>query len=738
MKQPQLQALHEQISQALNTGKISYALSLLQAMAQAASAPWELTSEIRRLSESFGYLRRYALDGVTDPSRQAMLKSISAKALQLSGNIIRLSLVNDSPKQYFGIVRYERMQHDSSIPLLLNRLIEAEEQLSLMSLTDKGPSNARVSALKAKVAELGKRIFNLIWTTHPLAADDAAAIEAFLKNETIRSEHRAPLLGALFLGTLEYYDEAKMILLAKTYLAGEKNLEINALVELVLAMWMQRDSLSGRTFGAVMATVSEHPGWHEDLKTAFLSLARTRDTDRINRTMNEEVIPEMLKLRPEIFKKLSDKDISAYDSDPMEGNPEWEELLEKSGVADKLKALNDMQNEGSDVMLSTFSGLKSFEFFREPANWFLPFHTDQTDVAKVLDDSALDLGELIDLNSLVCDNDKYSIVFSLERMPSASRRMMLEQFKLQNINIAELRNSLLNPENASRASKMNHFIHDLYRFFTLYRRKGEFTNPFATPVNLAAVPMLAPDLKDTMAVEAVGEFYFKRGYYAEAFDIFTMLLDSAGADNLPAIQKAGYSAQRLGKLEQALDYYNKSELMAPDGLWTARRKAQVLKQMGRHAEAIPYYERLAAAKPDDLNVALNLGHCYLATDNYQQALKCYFKVEYMDPEGQRALRPIAWCSFVEGDYDRATKYYTKILNDSPTPTDHLNAGHLQMALKNFREAARQYREFAKLNNGDSGKLYTALDNDLKYLTAAGVDPTMISLVADAAIYPEQQ
>ena len=37
------------------------------------------------------------------------------------------------------------------------------------------------------------------------------------------------------------------------------------------------------------------------------------------------------------------------DINALEENPEWQEMLDKSGITDKLKELTDLQMEGADV-----------------------------------------------------------------------------------------------------------------------------------------------------------------------------------------------------------------------------------------------------------------------------------------------------------------------------------------------------------------------------------------------------
>lgn len=480
MKIQQLQTIHNRILSSLDKGRVSHAFSELQAMAAAVSAPWEISSEILRLKESYGLLRRYALDGASDPGREAILNAICLDIRTMSERILRSSMVDDSPKQYFAAIRYERLQQASSLEEILKSYRELNNKLSIASLSFDPKSKQLAKNLRSEQAVVTKRLFNYVWTLFPLTKDASELLLGFLSDDNIRLESRMQILGAVFLGALEYYDERRLVVLARLYLDGVAGIELRALVCLVIAMWMQRDMLGGRELGNLLATIREQKGWNEDLKMVFLNLVRTRDTDRISRAMRDELIPQMMKLRPEILKKMSDKE-SFDDGDLTDFNPEWEELLEQSGIGDKLRELNDLQSEGSDVMLSTFAGLKSFPFFNDVANWFVPFYTEQPDVANVFDDSAEDLGEMISLAPMLCDNDKYSIAFSLESLPASNRRMMIEQFRAQSINVVELRNSLLNPEVVSRSGEANKFIHDLYRFFTLYRRKSDFNNPFRCP-----------------------------------------------------------------------------------------------------------------------------------------------------------------------------------------------------------------------------------------------------------------
>lgn len=722
----------DKIRSLLLENRITEAMSQLDAMAELASANWQVKSEISKVRESFGFLRDYALRGVADPQREQMYQDIKSSINQLCTSILRQAKVSESSSLYFGTVRYEMLQDASSLGSVMDIFLKQERKLAMMQFTNPSAKpSAEARELVATHADSQQRLFDLIWTCYPLNGESESRIYEFLSDTDVRPEIREQMLGAVLLGCLAYFDERRLSILARLYLNSSGPIQIKALVTLLLCMWMCRNEITGNRFTAVLDTVKESGTWEEDLKMVFLNLARTRDTERISRTMRDELIPEMMKLRPEILKKINVEELPE-DMTSLDINPEWEDMLEKSGIADKLKELNDLQADGGDVMLGTFASLKTFPFFHKPSKWFLPFYTEQADVAEILRDTPDDLGEIIALAPMLCDSDKYSMVLSLQAMPSANRRMMVQQFQAQAQQFAEIRSSLLNPERESRDGIANRYIQDLYRFFTLFRRKGEFGNPFAGPINLASVPLLADSFSDSAMLMAVAEYYFKRHYYSEALDIYKMIISLNQASSYDVLQKAGFCHQKSGDYESALDMYRRSEFTHPDSQWLIRHIAQCYRAMGRYAEAIPYYEKLVLSRPDDASLALTLGHCYLAACDYKGALKYYHRAEYLDEGGTKAWRPIAWCAFVEGDLEKSRKYYDRVLSDNPTAADFLNAGHLSMATKDFSQAVKLYRQALRGMDDSADKLYAAVSRDRDYLLRSGVDDLLISLTLDAA------
>lgn len=729
MKQNNLQSIKIRIADLLTDHKINQALAELDSMAALAHAPWQMTDTITKLKDHYSLMCRYALDGVIDDNRNQVLEDIVSSIGATADAIIRSADMNTSPMLYFSALRYESMQTDSSINDVVALYREKTARYNMGVLAGNPDIKEADGTLLVKSLEaLAMRFFNLVWVRYPFEVADEEVLLSLMEDPTLPFYIKKLVLSAVMLGALNYYDERRLLLLGKIYQKGLEQLDIRALCAMLLVMWVHRRYINTRKMTMMIESLEELPNWENDVKMAFLQLVRTRDTERITRTMREDVIPSMMKLKPEINKLIKDKN-EVFDPSMMDANPEWEELFEKSGLNDKLREISEMQAEGADVMMSTFSHLKTFPFFNEVGHWFLPFYAEYSSNKEILGDKSDDMVAMLDMNPMLCDSDKYSMIFSLEHVGASARQMMTEQLKAQGINMAELRSSALLANKIDRENIANKYVHDLYRFFTLFRRKNEFDNPFLSPINLVELPLLNKVFDDGHILELVAQFYFKRGYYSEAYSLFKLLLQRKPSD-AQLYQKAGYCLQQTGDITGAIRCYERSELINSEHLWTIRRLADCYRMVGNSNKALAYYSRLATLKPDDLSIAYQLGNCLLDSGNYNEALKQYFKVEFKDASNTKVLRPIAWCLFLTEQDDRSAGYYEKIMSDEPNANDHLNYGHLLMASKKYRDALKQYQYSFELSGRDFKKWTGLYNSDRGVLISRGVDPFMIDIAGD--------
>lgn len=728
MENINIEQRYKEVKNLLKNNRLREALFELKNMA-ATRALTNLYDEISRLEDSYKLMLQYAIEGVDDPNRDKLYSEFVLSADLFLDRIIRQYRVAESSKWYYNTLRNEAIYKADTLDKLMGQYEGLCNNSSLYNLIT-SEKNDLLEGNSLQKENLEKRIFNRLWVKFPLTVEDCVLIENAILSPQLPDYFKQLLVSALFLGLLESFDERRLDLLFTIYERGDEISSIKSLCSALIVLCVKRDySLSAKTLNHI-ASIKETTLWNEDIKMIFLQLIKTRDTERINRKMQDELIPQMLKLRPDITRKLNDQ-TSIIDVTSMEENPEWQEMLDKSGITEKMRELTELQEEGGDVFMSTFAQLKTFPFFSDVVNWFIPFHLEHSAVVDAVGQDAV-IGDILLSSPFLCNSDKYSLALSMKSIPESQRSLMMSQFNAQNINLAELRNSELLLPSKKRENIANKYVQDLYRFFKLFRRKSDFIDPFGQSLNLATVSVFADEFNNTETLSLIGEFYFKRKYYEDAYDIFKTLM-SMLPPSAQLFQKLGYCCQQNGDIKNALKYYEQSELLNSDNIWTLRRIASCYKLLNNTRKALEYYQRLDFIKSDDLSVTFNMGHCLMELERFDEALKCYYKVEFLGENSIKAWRAIAWCAFLSGDYEQSEKYYTKIMNDEFIDDDYLNFGHLYLVKGDFRQAIEYYKKYsAKV--GETDKLIDSINKDRVYLEKAGVDFKLLPLVIDAVLY----
>ncbi len=723
------------------------ARSLSEGVGAAAGVPGVAIAALRReiasAEEGYRYMLEYAARGAEDPGRADMARRFGMSVLEFTDRLERENLKPDAAAYYYNVLRYEEMQQADSFGSLIAAYTKAVAEGSMFNFVVSGTHSDKARLSLSEREALERRIFNRVWVTHPIAAADAEPIRDALGSSELPPYFRQLLVSALTLGGLEYFDERRVWLMLDAYDDADEHVSVAAFIGVMLLLHKGRKRMLSSKLCARLAACEERDSWNDDLRMAYMEFTKTVDTDRISRKIRDEVVPEMLKLRPEIDKKLNTK-IENLDPSELDENPQWHDMLEKSGLADKLKEMSEIQEEGGDVMMGTFAHLKSFPFFNEPANWFLPFHTDYSEFSGA--DSALmqPVADLMSAAHFLCDSDKFSMMFSLRVVPAAQRDLMMSQLKAQGEQLDQLRAATLSVGNVDRKNLFNKQVQNLYRFYKLFRRKGEFPNPCSEGVNLIEVEVLKEGIARMGILPLVAEFYFSHGYYLQAIKLYKELLDS-GVPDAGLYQKMGYALEKTGDIPGAVEYYSKAEMLDGRSDWTLRRLSRCLMLSHRAQDALQRLRVLEDRHPEHAPTALNIGRCLVELGRYDEAIKEYYKAEYLDEKSGKALRPLAWCLLLTGDLPQSRKYYEKVIaTTAPTASDYLNMGHLALAEGHFPEAmnfyslnisARAGEQSAPGGHQDAVDAFIAdMRADSPALLRAGVDPTLIPLLVDSLLY----
>ena len=694
---------------------------------------WEISEELKQLSTSYNYMLQYMSQGVLDPQRDNVLSQIIADAYRLTDKTVIALAAGQSTHIFYQ--RYQEYKN-RSLQSFVDEYLQEQAKLHLIDSDDENGNNAMLD-VRRHIETLESDIFNKVWSTFPSTNADVEVISSILVHDELPKHLKSLVLSALMLGQTKFFDASKLKLLLNSYLLFEDNdLKLRALINAVIIIFLYRNRISA--YKDVLLSIKQlddEKSFKSDIQLIFTRLIHSRNTEKISQKLREIITPELNKLSSDLLNKIKTKSPSAIDINEIEENPQWQEWLDKSGISNKLEELNELQLQGGDVFVSTFSKLKSFPFFNTLSNWFLPFHDKCSAVVAAFDEkTSHPLKVLFNVMPILCDSDKYSILLYMCAVPESQRNMLFEQFNAQREQLEDLKCDESLSEKKMRDNIVNRYIQDLYRFFKLFSRRSEFKSIFDTDINLTHVDCLKTYLSDTSTLSVIAEFYFKNCFYEDSIEFYRLMVANHDAD--PHVyQKIAFSQQSLGRFREALKNYSKYEFVDSADAWNTKQMAQCYRSLHERDLAIEYYRRALELSPQSVNLCLNLGHCYLDKGEYENALQQYYKADFMPRAKHRAWRPIAWCSLLTGKHDQSLKYYEKIINeDTPSSQDYLNYGHVLQSVSRIAEAMTQYRKSLELENNDAETFSDLYLADAKYMVnKMGIPSNDYTLMLDAVI-----
>ncbi|MDR3251764.1 MAG: tetratricopeptide repeat protein [Tannerella sp.] len=724
MTTKEIETIHERAVLSLDNRGLKTAFDTLQEYFVLPKA-YPFLDELNDLQYTYRQLLHYYSQGSKDPLQSKIRNDITASAYELADKMKQTLLTDYSSKTYY------RVRRENILPASVRTIMETVRSSSdNRDYTLAGPSIAQ--------------LFKHIWASPYLSEDDAKILHNSIKaNSRERDDIReydqltifnCQIVSALILGLQELFDRRKMILLFEAAESAAESVKLRAFTGILLTLFLYRNRIG--CYAEIhhrLDNLTETAGFGKIVYMIIQRFILSRETEKISNKLRDEILPEMIKMNPKFNPNITLKNLS---EDDLENNmnPEWMDKLADSPLGKKLEEFNKLQEEGADVMHSTFVHLKNFPFFREMSNWFIPFDRGLLTITE--DDAIIKSLEIITNIGLMCNSDLYSLYFSMKQIPEKGRQMMIGQLESQLVQVKRQKTAELQTRDNRTERIVGQYIQDLYRFYKLYQYRGEFGDIFAERLDFHNLPILKPYFSNSEDLVNIAEHYLRKNYFEDALVIYERLEKESDGDEM-LYQKTGYCRQMMGDYEGALSEYAKAELMNPDNKWLLQRSAQCCRRLKLTEQAIDYYLRYEKIEKENLSALLNIGSCYLEMKNYNEALKYYFKVDYLDRDGVKAWRPIAWCSFLTGKYDHSRNYYNKILSHQPETHDYMNAGHTEWALQNISGAIEFYRKSLQAAGSDYEKFRSEFERDIPELAAAGIDVADIPLLLDKVLYPPE-
>lgn len=674
---------------------------------------WWAQEELDDLDTRCTQMLRFNMGNVVDEGRAAFIADLKRSLVSLADRVIDSAMMLASGRfDYISMRSYNLPQPPS--------VAAVETTLSVA-----GPD----ATLLPRQEEAIDQAFRNIWLLANPSADDIARWAAWLNNSMIPTPARATMLSALTLRLLRVYQSKPFLLMLDMALHPDGVLCARALVGAILIMlqYPRQISLDKKVTDS-LSTLFHNADRKNNIVQAFECLIRTFKTDSITRTIQEDIYPEMLRSSRLLRQMMEEAQPDNPADDQL--NPEWVRELD-GPLADHMRRFSDMQLNGDDVYMSTFSSMKNYPFFSNIANWFAPFDSHRSDIAPLFAE-AKDINIFFDANTSMCHSDKYSLLYTIKQMPVDNIKLMLSQMGASGPEMDDIKEHIATEEwqtqQAARITEteLGSYAQDLFRFYRLYPHHTDFSNPLDAlkqiSANRMSLSLMPVDITRTICAAL-----FDASMWTESYTLFDYL-DNENVWDSAFYQQHGYCAEQLARWNEALGAYEKADLVQPGDHWTARHRAACYKKIQRWDDAIACYASILADSPDNVNTIFSLAHCYLATEQYDKARALYFKADFLRPDNRKIRRQLAWCLFLDHRLDEAQKIYLS-LNADPdaSPADHLNLGHIFVAQKDKPNAIAQYKKALALYP-DPDQFIDIFISESTWLDAIGLTPDDIAVL----------
>jgi len=732
MNAGQIHATFKTISHFLVSGQVKNAFDKIRVLVNELQIG-EYADRLEDLEQNYRFLLHYYITGVDDPQRKTVYNKLIAKVFVLNSELREELILRNSSNYEYTQKRYypHTKKHHTTIDLF-NALKYYHSQTALIK-NGEDIQLVELKRLRSNYESLIPELFGLFWLSTVIGSQ-----EKILFNEALHTDYpgwieKTVLISALTLNLWRMFDENKLMLLFDACLVDDQKVKQRALVGLCFVMAKYNRFLP--FFPSIrnrLVLLADDHHVVDNFQNIIIQIIATAETEKITKKMQEEILPEVMKISPMLKDKM-DADSLLNSDEWGEENPEWQELLEQSGVSDKLKELSELQLEGADVYMSTFSLLKNFPFFSEFTNWFLPFDSQNSAINELFKTDDKTLLSAFVSNNIMCNSDKYSFCLSILQMPESQRGMLKQSFKIEAEQLDEMAKdeAILTPNVVSKnISRL--YIQDLFRFFKLNPQHGDFSDMFSFSLLMHRSYLFEILSANRDFKLSIAEYYFSKNHYTQALELFEKIQYEI-TPTAALYQKIGYSFQMTSQFPKALDAYLKSDLIQTNDIWTVRKIALCYRIIGEFEKALEFYQQADYLKPNQLSVLMQIGHCYVELGKFKEALGVYFKLDATSDENVKVWRAISWCSFISGNIPQSDYYVKKLLENEPNAHDYLNAGHISWCQHKLEAAIEFYQKSLSLQQNSWELFLETFNEDKSFLIANGIDAAEIPLLLDSIV-----
>lgn len=669
------------------------------------SLPLAESGEIQQLEETYKYLTYYYKEGTDDPKRSEILRGIGTSLMQL----LRANAAHIEEEERPNDTRCETVQRLKIYQLNAEKIVHLIDELS-----------EEVSKREQSFFDKVDQLFDYLWATPRLPKSVSERLQYSLEVTQLPPLIAQSVVSALFVGSMEYFDEQKISLLLAFGKGHHDPIVRGAAMVALLVLGRRHQAELCALHPDLVAEVETFLLSCEELLLELLKVVQiSYKTTENHKTYEEKIVPELKNISDKFRQSMSgtgslssqiaELQKKAIDKEHFE---EMEELMAK--VPDQLKMLQDAEQ---DTAYHLVTGLKGFAFFSKMSHWFLRFDEQYPD----LDQANVEVFTRIlpfmsqGRRMISADMYSYALVPAWREVVRGMEADILEQSMPD-------ATPLPAPTEVDGAREL---LFSAYRFYQLSSHRHTLVSPFAR----------SPYLLD-------GAFLSRRGLLSEEglLKLATMMVgfgqyDAAGrtyervvADYLTNTAEVwrGMSVASIMRNdhEGALQQLHKAvELEGPTAI-TASKIAELLIKLGRRGEAIKWLET-SEEQVESYRLPLLRAELLYQAGRNEEAMKAAYKAHYLsDGKNAKSLSIIVELLLLSGKAKEAKELLERATNGGE------GALLFWRALSTLAEGQRKegIEQLSRWAKGGSSDL--TLLAKLQLLSAYGYSTSDQSLIKD--------
>lgn len=623
-----IRTFRELIKRDIQSSQLRRALARIKAFAREQALD-NIYRKAEAVESRYYYMLRSMTQGSPDPDQALNTAGMLDEASVIAEEAYRLSSMKDSDTLLSSFARYAFIRRDSeSIPTLAVDFLT--EQASILS----DPDALLDSGRRAPLERLSRDIFHRIWADFPLDSDSKEAILNLVSDRDIPLADRVSWISALTLGSLESFDPARLELLleiARTSTATV--LRAAAFSGLFFALYRYSRRSETPFFRKLWNSILEIPDAADDMRTVIYEYTRQMGTLALSTRIENEILPKLNRIGSDMMRRLSGIDLSGKSPEELQ---DLLSGLDLPGMSDEItrhamQNVSEMAEAGDDVFFAFLKPMHQQAFFTDIANWWLGFDVTRSEFAEIFDGEGAVLGEMFGRLEFLCDSDKYAVLMAVADAPRTMRArtlgMMVEQYSMIEEHMPK--------EESDEAEQFRRavatYMKNAYRFFSLFRRKGEMKNPFAPETGINSSPLLMELYTDYEISRRIAERLYA-SVKPFAFPFYAALLRATPEPSVSMLLAAADSAEAANYTDYAVDWYLRALDVDSSDEKTLMKVVDIMRKKGMDAQLLKILDRTGLDSISGPALLESYALALISAERFDDAMRVLDKINYIGAE----------------------------------------------------------------------------------------------------------